>query len=246
MKQNIGEFNSEERAAFILDLFHRTSIHHGIWFAEAIHQYGREQAYGLLGEVYRQSYGIQIKRLTKLFGGETSGQGLPEVLLGMEQQQSDQLIEALSVNWLANDGVWFQAIERSMGMSEAKRCNDSSWANFSPFEASAIRQFLQLGDQPGLEGLKAALRFRLYAFINKQSFTNETDDSFDFLMNDCRVQSARKRKGMDDYPCKSGGLIEYTSFARTIDSRITTECLCCPPDKHPDDYYCAWRFRLKN
>lgn len=246
MKQNISEFNPEEKAAFVLDLFHRTTIHHGIWFAEAMHQYGREIAFELLGKVYRQSYGIQTKRLVRLFGGETDAAGLPEVLRGMDAGQSDQLIEALSVNWLANDGVWFQAIEQQMGMTEAKRCNDSSWANFSPFEASAIRQILQLGPQPGLDGLKKALQFRLYAFINKQSFVNETPESFDFVMNDCRVQSARKRKGMEDYPCKSGGLIEYTSFARTIDSRITTECICCPPDAHPDDYYCAWRFSLKN
>lgn len=59
-----------------------------------------------------------------------------------------------------------------------------------------------------------------------------------------RVQAARKRKGLEDYPCKSGGLVEYTYFARAIDSRITTECITCPPDPHPDDYFCAWRFYM--
>ncbi len=64
-------------------------------------------------------------------------------------------------------------------------------------------------------------------------------------MMDCRVQSARKRKKLDDYPCKSAGLVEYTTFAETIDSRIHTECIACPPDKHPDDWYCSWRFTIK-
>ncbi len=115
---------------------------------------------------------------------------------------------------------------------------------FSPFEAHSIKQFLGLGDQPGLDGLKRALRFRLYAFVNEQSITDETPTSFVFQMNDCRVQSARKRKGLEDYPCKSAGIVEYPTFAEAIDPRITTECIGCPPDDHPDDWYCAWRFTL--
>ncbi|MCD4774238.1 MAG: DUF6125 family protein [Bacteroidales bacterium] len=42
--------------------------------------------------------------------------------------------------------------------------------------------------------------------------------------------------------CKSGGLVEYTSFAEAIDPRIKTECIGCPPDAHPDEWFCAWRF----
>ena len=34
------------------------------------------------------------------------------------------------------------------------------------------------------------------------------------------------------------------SFRRTIDSRIETECIGCPPDKHPDDWFCAWKFTI--
>ena len=101
-------------------------------------------------------------------------------------------------------------------------------------------------EKAGLEGLKKALQYRLYAYINKQSFTEETENSFVFKMNECRVQVARKRKGLDDYPCKSGGLVECTSFAEAIDARIKTECIACPPDPHPDDYFCAWRFTLKD
>jgi len=56
------------------------------------------------------------------------------------------------------------------------------------------KRILNLPEQAGLEGLKQALQFRLYAFINKQSITDETPDSFVFRMNDCRVQSARKEK----------------------------------------------------
>ncbi|MCP3901359.1 MAG: cytosolic protein, partial [Desulfobacteraceae bacterium] len=142
------------------------------------------------------------------------------------------------------DGVWFQAVEFDRGMNDAKRCNDSCWAQFSPYEANSIKTFLNLGADSGLEGLKKALGFRMYSMINKQTIVNETETSFEFQMNECRVQVARKRKELEDYPCKSGGLVEYAYFARTIDKRIITECISCPPDEHPEEWYCAWRFSI--
>jgi hypothetical protein len=30
-----------------------------------------------------------------------------------------------------------------------------------------------------------------------------------------------------------------------IGDRIQTECIGCPPDPHPEDWHCAWRFTLK-
>jgi hypothetical protein len=63
-------------------------------------------------------------------------------------------------------------------------------------------------------------------------------------MNDCRVQAARRRKGLPDFPCKPVGLVEYGNFASSIDPRFLTECIACPPDPHPDQYWCAWKFTL--
>jgi len=34
-----------------------------------------------------------------------------------------------------------------------------------------------------------------------------------------------------------------SDFARTIDERIRTTCLHCPPDA-PEDLYCGWEFTL--
>jgi len=240
--QGINSLNNTNLVKLMLDLFHRTTIHHAMWFGELVHQYGRDKAYEILNIVYKQSYDIQIKRLAKTFNAELNEDNLPTFLINMPQQQQLNLLEGLSINWLANDGVWFQAVEKSKGMLEAKRCNDSCWANFSPFEAKSIKAYLNLPENGGLSALKQALNFRLYAFINKQSIEIENENSFIFYMNECRVQVARNRKGMEDYPCKSAGLIEYSSFAEAIDSRIKTECISCPPDKHPNNYYCAWRF----
>ena len=146
--------------------------------------------------------------------------------------------------WLAHDGLWFQSVEKKHGIDEAIEHDKNAWAVFSPLEAKRIKARLNLPDNSGLEGLQKALNHRLYAILNKQEIVEETETSFVFRMNDCRVQSARKRRGLDDFPCKPVGIVEYSTFATKIDSRIVTECICCPPDEHPDTHYCAWKFTL--
>lgn len=244
-KNSAADLTQEETARLIIDFFHRIAMHHAMWFAEVRHQLGEEKAYRILKEAYGRSYEIQMKRLSKTLGFEMQGD-IPKFFLDMPAEQLNLLKENVGINWLANDGVWFQAVEFSQGMFDAKRCNDSCWAQFSPFEAWTIRRYLNLPENSGLEGLKKALAFRLYATINKQSIVDESPNSFVFQMNECRVQDARKRKGLEDYPCKSGGMAEYPSFAEAIDSRIRTECVGCPPDKHPAEWYCAWRFSIQN
>jgi hypothetical protein len=130
-------------------------------------------------------------------------------------------------------------------MFDAKRTNDTCWTRFSPMEAHSIRRFLNLGEKPGLEGLEQALNFRLYALVNTQATVRESKISLAFYMNECRVQAARKRKGLEDYPCKYGGMAEYPAFAKAIDPRIETQCIGCPPDAHPKEWFCAWRFIIK-
>ncbi len=241
---NPDEMNHTETALFVLDLFHRIMIHHALWFSEVRHQLGEDKALDMLHSASQKNYDIQMKHLAKTLGFEMRD-NIPAPLLDLSPEKLVELKDRLAKNWLVNDGVWFQTVEFSEGMNDAKRCNDSCWARFSPFEASSIKKLLGLGEKPGLKGLKRAMGLRVYGSINKQSIVEETPTSFVFQMNDCRVQSARVRKGLDDYPCKSAGLVEYTYFARTVDSRIKTECIGCPPDDHPEEWFCAWKFSLE-
>lgn len=237
-----SELSHEETARFVVDLLHRLILHHGLWFAEVKHQVGMERALQLLGEEAEKSLGLQLRHLGDLLGF-TVKDGVPSFLLEMAPEKLFALKDRLAKNWLANDGIWFQTVEKTGGMDEAKRCNDSCWGQFSPVEAHMVKRFLGLSAQPGLDGLKTALGFRIYESINVQSVVRE-GDAVVLYMNQCRVQEARNRKDLPDYPCKSAGLVEYTYFARTIDSRIKTECLGCPPDQHPKEWFCAWRFTL--
>lgn len=162
----------------------------------------------------------------------------------LSREQLESLLVDFAKRWLAHDGLWFQQVEEAHGMEEAIRLDAGAWERFTVLEAERIMGFLGLEPGGGLPALKQALQYRLYAFINKQDIIEPDEHTLIFKMIDCRVQSARRRKQMPEFPCKPVGLVEYSGFARTIDPRIKTRCLHCPPDEHPEESYCAWEFTL--
>jgi len=165
----------------------------------------------------------------------------------MEKEQLLGIIDDFAKNWLAHDGLWFQAVEKSHGMEAAIDADTEAWRRFSPVEAKRIKARHGLGERPGIPGLVAALGYRLYARLNRQEMVEQTSESVIFRMCDCRVQSARQRKMLPLFPCKSVGIVEYSGFASTIDSRIKTEVIGCPPDPQAGkEFYCGWRFSISD
>jgi len=242
--KKMEDLSQPELVRWLMEGFRRTIIHYGCWFRETEYQLGMEKAAAVEDEAGDSAWGIMLKRMAGLFGFAIDGE-VPQAVKRIGKEELLKAIDATAVNWLAEDGVWFQTVEKRFGMDTAKRINDTCWSRFSPYEALRIKRLLGLPETPGLEGLKTALGFRLYARINRQSIEEISEKEFVFRMNDCRVQSARKRKGLPDYPCKSVGLVEYPFFAETVDRRIKTECLGCPPDHHPEEWYCAWKFSIE-
>lgn len=153
-----------------------------------------------------------------------------------------QLLQDASKNWLAHDGLWFRAVEDTFGTETAIELDRKAWEAFTVIEAKRIMKRLGLKPGGGIPALVQALQFRLYAHINVQEVVEQDEKRCVFRMNNCRVQEARKRQDLPDFPCKSVGIAEYSGFARTIDPRIKTKCLVCPPDQHPSDFWCAWEF----
>lgn len=163
-----------------------------------------------------------------------------------EKFSKDELIELLmadSRNIVAMDGVWFQSVERELGMDAAMHHDEEAWKRYTVTEARRIKNFLGLSDNPGLEGLAEALPLRMVDRANNTS-VELRDNCLIYKIVTCRVQEARSKKGMPFHPCKSAAVYEYGYFAKAIDDRISYECLSCYPDLSEDcsDCACCWKF----
>ena len=151
------------------------------------------------------------------------------------------LLEDAAMNWLALDGLWFQAVEKKFGTETASCCGQSAIGAYSEIEAKRIiRRFNVTGR--GLPALAQALQLRLYHLINRQEVITVSENRCVFRMLECRVQETRQRKGLPQYACKPVGLAEYSRFAAAIDPGIRTRCIACPPDDRAEGFWCAWEF----
>jgi hypothetical protein len=162
----------------------------------------------------------------------------------IEQLSREDLIRLVRVyakNWLAHDGCWFLAAEERYGTETAIELDTRSWERFAAAEAKRIMKEFGIPPNGGLPALKRALRFRLYAAINRQEIETPDRNTLIFHMVECQVQHARREKGLPEFPCKSVGMVEFSTFARTVDDRIETRCRNCPPDPVGDSY-CTWEF----
>lgn len=165
---------------------------------------------------------------------------------GLDTLSCEQLVALLEItakDLIALDGTWFQSLEAEQGMDAAMEHDRAAWRRFVPSEARRLKTLLELPDACSLEGLAAALPFRCTSLANQWEMLWEDDGrALVFRITDCRVQNARKRKGMEFHPCKSVGQLEYAGFAGALDERIQCECLSCFPDITDDTCNCAWRF----
>lgn len=167
----------------------------------------------------------------------------------IDELSYERLLELLKIyakNWLAHDGCWFLAIEKQLGMERAIEFDREAWRQFSAIEAKRIKEFLHLDNNPGLIGLEQALKFRLYSTINEQFSKFEDYKTLIHFVKTCRVQEARRRKGLPDFPCQSVGIVEYSIFANALDSRIETTSISCPPNISNPEFYCIWKFEIKD
>lgn len=164
-------------------------------------------------------------------------------LEALTREQLVQLLEITAKDLIALDGTWFQSLEHEQGMDTAMEHDRAAWRRFVPSEARRLKKLLGLPDGCGLAGLAAALPLRCTSLANEwETLWEDGGDALIFRITDCRVQNARKRKGMAFHPCKSVGELEYAGFAAALDDRIQCACVSCYPDITDDTCNCAWRF----
>lgn len=167
-----------------------------------------------------------------------------EHLKNLSREDLLKLIQVYAKNWLAHDGCWFLASEEKFGIETAMELDTKSWERFAAAEARRIMKAFEIPPNGGLKALEKALQFRLYAAINRQEIEWVNDTKMIFRMLECRVQKTRRQKNLPDFPCKPVGMVEFSQFAKTVDLRIQTRCIGCPPDP-VRDFYCGWEFRIE-
>ena len=68
-----------------------------------------------------------------------------KLLYDLSKEELIKILVDDAKNWLAHDGLWFQAVERSHGMEAAIAADREAWLKFTVIEAKRIMARLDRG-----------------------------------------------------------------------------------------------------
>ncbi|MFQ6106302.1 MAG: DUF6125 family protein [Thermoplasmata archaeon] len=162
----------------------------------------------------------------------------------MSEMSREDLIELVFLhmrNLYAVDGLYFLGIEERYGTSIATEIDAYVWRRMGTIEARRLKKRLNLQGND-VKSLMKALRLTSWALDIEDKEVEVLENRGLIRNTNCRVQTTRARKGLEEFPCKEVRMGFMESFAKEFNPDIEVKCIVCPPDEHPEGLWCEWEF----
>jgi len=164
------------------------------------------------------------------------------VLTHMNRSELQSYVEFLLRQYRIMDAFWFLYVSEAFDQQTAEGINRRVWGRIPELAAKEIIQRFGITEK-GLTGFLKALKYFPWTILIEYDIEERDNEAF-ITVPSCPPQVARRKHGLPEFDCRDMHRGEFESFARIIDERIRVDCLFAPPDPHPDDCFCKWRFTL--
>jgi len=151
-------------------------------------------------------------------------------------------VEFMLNQFRRTDGFWFLGVEHAYGYDAAIKMNEEIWHRMGKSMAREIKERFSI-ERKGLKGLAKVLEYYPWAMISGHEIETNNEEIIVSVPH-CPSQEARLKRGLGEYSCRYMHFKEFTSIIEEVDRNIYVECLFAPPDPHPKELFCKWRFTM--